>query len=651
MLRHDELDDRSFHELADGARRLIAAYCPEWTDQNAHDPGMMLTELFAWLTEMMRFSIAQSEDAEALFPLLGITRRRAAAAYVMASLLPGGIIPGVPAAIPKGTPLMAEDIRFETETPFIFEGLVAEEERAVPFYPFGPEAEAGHLFILYLRGAYQPGRTYLWEVSVRDPKPGRVAIDPNRPLALAAVRWEYRTAGGFEPMDVKDETYGFITGGLIHFTARKPMLPEADGRFALRCVLIKSAYDTPPRVEAMRPYAFRAWQRETRCEVIRHVTEGDRFTPGSYLSECGESMLFYESGGVFFRIHPFIKNTVPGTFSEFAVNDAASLPDGLRRFYLLNCAEDAVTSRILGLADGFPHQRFRAETKDAKIIYDDFTLWVFDSPSFARATEWQKAENLYNSSPFDRHYTLDSESGEIRFGDGINGAMPKGVVMVVSLALTHGAGGHIAARQLNGLSCETRWLAVTQPEAACGGREKESAAEAAMRAKEKPERAVTAEDYEKLVRSVPGLVIEQAHAYAGPAPFRVMIAVKPPGEHARLFEAYRRHIREYLEPYRLAGCEIEIVTPRYTRVNFFAEIMVYPYRYGVETELQAAFKTFFEKHLCGFGAYLDKTRLITELSTYPAVARVHTLEIRPAALLRLAPDTLACWGGLELLIR
>src|SRR5207237_9166384 len=47
-----QLDDRRFQDLVSEARVRIARTCPEWTEHTVSDPGITLTELFAWLTEM-----------------------------------------------------------------------------------------------------------------------------------------------------------------------------------------------------------------------------------------------------------------------------------------------------------------------------------------------------------------------------------------------------------------------------------------------------------------------------------------------------------------------------------------------------------------------------------------------------------------------
>lgn len=56
------LDDLSFDQLMDEARMLIIRHAPQWTDHNISDPGIMLLELFAWLSETFMFRADQITD-------------------------------------------------------------------------------------------------------------------------------------------------------------------------------------------------------------------------------------------------------------------------------------------------------------------------------------------------------------------------------------------------------------------------------------------------------------------------------------------------------------------------------------------------------------------------------------------------------------
>lgn len=67
------LDDRSYADLTAEAQALIPGLCPEWTHHNASDPGIVLVELLAWLTEtaLYRLNAVPAENLETLLTLLG----------------------------------------------------------------------------------------------------------------------------------------------------------------------------------------------------------------------------------------------------------------------------------------------------------------------------------------------------------------------------------------------------------------------------------------------------------------------------------------------------------------------------------------------------------------------------------------------------
>lgn len=52
-----DLDDRAYADLVEEARKLIPTLAPQWTNHNPSDPGIMLVELFAYLTEMLIYRL------------------------------------------------------------------------------------------------------------------------------------------------------------------------------------------------------------------------------------------------------------------------------------------------------------------------------------------------------------------------------------------------------------------------------------------------------------------------------------------------------------------------------------------------------------------------------------------------------------------
>ena len=56
------LDDRTYEDLVQEALARIPVECPEWTDHNPSDTGIVLIELLAWLTEMTLYRVNQIPD-------------------------------------------------------------------------------------------------------------------------------------------------------------------------------------------------------------------------------------------------------------------------------------------------------------------------------------------------------------------------------------------------------------------------------------------------------------------------------------------------------------------------------------------------------------------------------------------------------------
>ena len=72
------LDDRTWDSLVEEAKRRIAAKCPTWTDFNPSDPGMMLVELMAWLTDTVLYQLNRVPEKNYIqfLELIGVRLRR-----------------------------------------------------------------------------------------------------------------------------------------------------------------------------------------------------------------------------------------------------------------------------------------------------------------------------------------------------------------------------------------------------------------------------------------------------------------------------------------------------------------------------------------------------------------------------------------------
>ncbi|MBD2358712.1 baseplate J/gp47 family protein [Tolypothrix sp. FACHB-123] len=57
------LDDRTYDDLVQEALSMIPIYAPEWTNHNPSDPGIMLIEVFAYITEMLLYRLNRVTNA------------------------------------------------------------------------------------------------------------------------------------------------------------------------------------------------------------------------------------------------------------------------------------------------------------------------------------------------------------------------------------------------------------------------------------------------------------------------------------------------------------------------------------------------------------------------------------------------------------
>ena len=78
------LDDRTFVDLVREARERIAQAAPEWSDLSVHDPGMVLVETFAHLTEVMLYRLNRlpAKAYVTFLNLLGVSPHPPSAAWV-----------------------------------------------------------------------------------------------------------------------------------------------------------------------------------------------------------------------------------------------------------------------------------------------------------------------------------------------------------------------------------------------------------------------------------------------------------------------------------------------------------------------------------------------------------------------------------------
>ena len=113
------LDDRDFQQLVAEARRIINQTSPDWTDQSPGDPGMVLLELFAHLTETMIYRLNRLPQKVyiELLRLIGVRLQPPAAASATLVFSRAQPDNSQPITIPRATRVTAERFSGSSEPP------------------------------------------------------------------------------------------------------------------------------------------------------------------------------------------------------------------------------------------------------------------------------------------------------------------------------------------------------------------------------------------------------------------------------------------------------------------------------------------------------------------------------------------------------
>lgn len=529
------LDDRSFEELAENARKLIPLYAPEWTDHNLHDPGITFIELFAWLTETELYRIDRISDRHLLkyLKLLGLKPEPARAAHVdltfesdkQVTLKEGKAV----SAEVSGTTIcfeLAEDITIAPlelkkiivdEQTAVFDRTSANEQNDLFYAPFGLNVQKGCTFYLGFgdRSDTLDFICYLYESDLI--MPGKHGDEEEYEFDNARFSWEISSSSDgtrWKPIAPRqDGTKGFKKTGKVRFenidvhawekSSTIPVWEDSSEYYWLRCVIEASHLEYPPRIDTIRLRTARA-------------------------------------------IHG------------------------------LTIKDDAETR----VSNGLPHQVFKLAY--APVLNGTLAITVNDDT-------WKEVDDLDASGPEDNHFVLNREKGEIRFGDGLMGKVPSdgSKINIIRYRVGGGEDGNIKAGYQWKIEGHND-LIIQNIKDAAGGAEAETIEEARVRFLKDlniPYTAVTSGDFEYIAKNTPGLKVAKTKAV--PAwhpekgakensvtvvviPFTPIESLKAPPEPS---EGFKNSICLHLDRHRLLGTEVHVISPLYVRVKVSAVIV------------------------------------------------------------------------------
>jgi Baseplate J-like protein len=649
------LDDRSYQQLRDELVRRIPVYTPEWTDHNASDPGITLIELFAFLGENLLYRFNQIPEAARLefLRLLQIPLRPATAARALVTMstdkmvkTPSGKWSGQ--LVPLESELKAGAFPFETQTEvvvwpisFVTMGRVV---TSTPDQQQEPEA---------------------YEFAVR-------AIDAAQLQPIeTAVFYQSTTVDLNEtPVDFDGTVDGMIWVAVLNELKKKPDDAVADVREFFADALINLGFVPDPIFESMEQVsacpgagtslktAAVEWQVSTG-EIVngeptyRRVTvEGDT-TYG--LKQEGVVRLRLPKKAT--RFGPFAPDDpdklgtgqFPPALDEeqekkllcwLRVFRHDSSGFGKVLFVGANAAESEQTKKarveFLGVGRAQPDQRFKLVNKPViarslKVEIEEGQRWI----------EWKEVDGFHASQPDDRHFIVDLEAGEVRFGNGLQGLPPQIGQRIRAREYRYGGGveGNVAPKGISKLVAFSD-ITAANPLRARGGAAAESIAEGLSRIPgelRRRDRAVTATDFQELALATPGADVGRAECLPrfhpptkrSEAAGVVSVVVWPREDlaHPNAPVPDRNLLRavcEWLDMRRLVTTELYVIPPTYHKVSIAVGLQVKP-GYGIEA-VRRWVELVLRQYLAPLPPYGP------EGQGWPLGRRVHGPELEAAAL-------------------
>lgn len=653
MLPEIQLDKDRFEHMTREMQNMISSMYPAWTDYNAHDPGITLMELFAWLQEIQQYHMDQIGYGQMTqyLKLLGQNRRGRRPAEALLFLESPQ-----PLTVKKNSRFYVEDFCFETERELTLPGIrtefavcqepdgsfmIVEREQLahdgqMEFRPFGRHLKAGTVCYLGMSAPLPQKKETALSIRVSRawPVPRNRVEGEFLPLADLAYEYFAGEETGWQPLEViRDESYGFLQDGFLVVSCDGPMEPvEIAGRraYGLRILLKDSGYEVPPVVTGMNFCYVPALQKHTRARMLPAKLVAGRNGLEVYVKE---PLLEEERAECWFGVQGRYQPAVCTCQLQdgYAVFSAPSYDGEMPDETLVLAYEQTFEKeRCLPDGDGFPYQKI--SLKEQQLLAEDFLLLAEDQEHPGFLNFWSRVDNFHESGPEDRHYILDGENGWLIFGDGFTGMAPEGRLLIASYAVSAGKAGNINPAVFT--APEYPELSAISRLDAKGGEDPESFEEAFRRFERSQNdifQAVTLADYEALTMRTPGLMLYSCRAIASSFD-EITVAVMPFSEHGTGILSARaaENIRHYLEKRRLIGTAIHVKSPEYVQVAVTVQIYLKPqYRDGRQTA-EDTVRKFFDQIHGRMGETLSYRSLCGRLERLACTAKIGylTLEAR-----------------------
>ena len=433
--------------------------------------------------------------------------------------------------------------------------------------------------------------------------------------------WEYQTADGWAELAVLDETAGFARSGLIQFIGEPDAIPGPG------------------------PTGKTWWVRARAKDAV----DPDPTAVGA-----------------------ISLNAVWATQLNAVQGEVLGHSDGTARQVMQTQHSPVLEQQLLEV------QEWRGTTREWESLFADVPPERLRYDKDPRGTvtgvwvTWEPRPYLYSSGATDRHYAIERVNGLVRFGNGVQAAIPPpGAPVVLSYDYGGGVAGNLPPGSVTQLHAAVPYVqGISNPVVAAGGAAGELVAEVRLRGPQRLKnggRSIARDDYEWLAREAsPEVAIARCLPTTGPdgrgEPGWVTVVVVPQAVVAQPQPSQEllRRVEQTLAGQAPAAIARQVIVrgPSYRAVSVQAEaIPVDPTRAAeVEEAIGAALDAFLHPvnggpHGAGweFGQSVELSEVVQVIlrtdgvASVPHVALVCGTDAFDDAV-PIGPDELPCAG-------
>jgi hypothetical protein len=416
------------------------------------------------------------------------------------------------------------------------------------------------------------------------------------------------------------------------------------------------------QMEEARSEHFTQSRSSVTSQLVGEYWNGQRWAP---LSISDDTRGLMRSGLLqFFAPEAFALKTEFGRcayWCRFWKDRGGYTGDLCGIFLNTTIAQQAVTieGEMLGSSQGTGQARFRTLRKpvlDAPVLDVREPIGPANDLMQGGWVRWHEVTDFYGSGPADRHYVIDHISGEVRFGDGINGRIPPagiGNIKMTKYQAGGGLSGNVVRNSIAQIKTTIPYVEkVINPIASSGGADVEPTElmlKRAGHALRHGDRAVTKEDYEDLAllaspeiarsQCVPLLDLSAGRQVSVPKAGTVTVIVVPHSSDRKPLPSLelKERVKKFLDERRDPGVQLIIVEPEYIRVDVDVEVTLSDWHEAsqIREAVARALETYLHP-LSGstsglgweFAREPHESQLYALIESVPGVDHVERLEIR-----------------------